>query len=203
MDCSSPGSLSMGFSRQEYWTGLPCPPPGDLPNLGTEPVSLMSPAWGGGFFPTSTTWKALSVGTGLALNPPCPFLQLEEGRQPWLCGESFTLADVSLAVTLHRLKFLGFARRNWGNGKRPNLETYYERVLKRKTFNKVLGHVNNILISAVLPTAFRVAKKRAPKVLGTTLVVGLLAGMGYFAFMLFRKRLGSMILALRPRPNYF
>ncbi|XP_004372573.2 ganglioside-induced differentiation-associated protein 1, partial [Trichechus manatus latirostris] len=55
----------------------------------------------------------------------------EEGRQPWLCGESFTLADVSLAVALHRLKFLGFARRNWGNGKRPNLETYYERVLKR------------------------------------------------------------------------
>ncbi|KAK2095624.1 Ganglioside-induced differentiation-associated protein 1 [Saguinus oedipus] len=95
----------------------------------------------------------------------------KEGHQPWLCGESFTLADVSLAVTLHRLKFLGFARRNWGNGKRPNLETYYERVLKRKTFNKVLGHVNNILISAVLPTAFRVAKKRAPKVLGTTLVV--------------------------------
>ncbi|XP_038203836.1 ganglioside-induced differentiation-associated protein 1 isoform X4 [Arvicola amphibius] len=127
----------------------------------------------------------------------------KEGHQPWLCGESFTLADVSLAVTLHRLKFLGFARRNWGNGKRPNLETYYERVLKRKTFNKVLGHVNNILISAVLPTAFRVAKKRAPKVLGTTLVVGLLAGMGYFAFMLFRRRLGSMILALRPRPNYF
>nr|XP_055142528.1 ganglioside-induced differentiation-associated protein 1 isoform X2 [Symphalangus syndactylus] len=127
----------------------------------------------------------------------------EEGQQPWLCGESFTLADVSLAVTLHRLKFLGFARRNWGNGKRPNLETYYERVLKRKTFNKVLGHVNNILISAVLPTAFRVAKKRAPKVLGTTLVVGLLAGVGYFAFMLFRKRLGSMILPFRPRPNYF
>ncbi|KAL0599204.1 Ganglioside-induced differentiation-associated protein 1 [Plecturocebus cupreus] len=127
----------------------------------------------------------------------------EEGHQPWLCGESFTLADVSLAVTLHRLKFLGFARRNWGNGKRPNLETYYERVLKRKTFNKVLGHVNNILISAVLPTAFRVAKKRAPKVLGTTFVVGLLAGVGYFAFMLFRKRLGSMILTFRPRPNYF
>uniref|UniRef100_D4A5X7 Ganglioside-induced differentiation-associated protein 1 n=2 Tax=Rattus norvegicus TaxID=10116 RepID=D4A5X7_RAT len=127
----------------------------------------------------------------------------DEGNQPWLCGESFTLADVSLAVTLHRLKFLGFARRNWGHGKRPNLESYYERVLKRKTFNKVLGHVNNILISAVLPTAFRVAKKRAPKVLGSTLVVGLLVGMGYFAFMLFRRRLGNMILSLRPRPNYF
>ena len=32
-------SLSMGFSRQEYWSGLPCPPPGDLPNPGIEPVS--------------------------------------------------------------------------------------------------------------------------------------------------------------------
>ena len=31
--------LSMGFSRQEYWSGLPCPPPGDLPNLGIEPRS--------------------------------------------------------------------------------------------------------------------------------------------------------------------
>ena len=31
--------LSMGFSRQEYWSGLPCPPPGDLPNSGIEPRS--------------------------------------------------------------------------------------------------------------------------------------------------------------------
>ena len=36
--------LSMGFSRQEYWSGLPCPPPGDLPNLGIQPKSLTSPA---------------------------------------------------------------------------------------------------------------------------------------------------------------
>ena len=34
-------SLSMGFFRQEYWSGLPCPPPGYLPNLGIEPMSLM------------------------------------------------------------------------------------------------------------------------------------------------------------------
>ena len=38
--------LPMGFSRQEYWGGLPCPPPGDLPHLGMEPASLMSPAIG-------------------------------------------------------------------------------------------------------------------------------------------------------------
>ena len=48
MDCSPPGTSSMEFSRQEYWNGLPCPPPGDLPNPGIEPMSLMSPALTGG-----------------------------------------------------------------------------------------------------------------------------------------------------------
>ena len=43
-------SLSMGFSRQEYWSGLPCPPPEDLPNPGMELKSLSSPASSGGFF---------------------------------------------------------------------------------------------------------------------------------------------------------
>ena len=42
--------LSMGFSRQEYLSAFPFSPPGDLPNLGIEPVSLMSPALAGGFF---------------------------------------------------------------------------------------------------------------------------------------------------------
>ena len=51
--------LSMGFSRQEYWSGLPCPPPGDLPDPGMEPVSLMSPALTGRFFTPSATWEAL------------------------------------------------------------------------------------------------------------------------------------------------
>ena len=50
--------LSMGFSRQEYWSGLPSPPPGNLPNLGIKAGSLMSPALAGGFFTMSTTWEA-------------------------------------------------------------------------------------------------------------------------------------------------
>ena len=50
--------LSVGFSRQEYWSGLPCPPPGNLPDPGIEPTSLMSPALAGGFFTSSTTWGA-------------------------------------------------------------------------------------------------------------------------------------------------
>ena len=37
--------VSMGFSRQEYWSGLPCPPPGDLPDPGTESAPLMSLHW--------------------------------------------------------------------------------------------------------------------------------------------------------------
>ena len=45
--------LSMGFSRQGYWSGLPCPPPGDLPDQGIEPGALKSPALTGEFFPTS------------------------------------------------------------------------------------------------------------------------------------------------------
>ena len=47
--------LSMGFSRQEYWSGLPCPPPRDHPYPGIKPTSLMSPALAGGLFTTSTT----------------------------------------------------------------------------------------------------------------------------------------------------
>ena len=50
--------LSMGFSRQEYWSGLPCPPPGDLSNTVIKPISPVSPALAGGFFTTSTTWEA-------------------------------------------------------------------------------------------------------------------------------------------------
>ena len=52
--------LSMGFSKQEYWSGLPCPPPGDLPTPEIESISLMSSALAGGFFTSSTTWEALT-----------------------------------------------------------------------------------------------------------------------------------------------
>ena len=51
--------LSMGFLRQEYWSGLLCPPPGDLPDPGTEAVSRMFPTLAGGFFTTNATWEAL------------------------------------------------------------------------------------------------------------------------------------------------
>ena len=55
-------SLSMGFSRQEYWSGLPYPPPEDLPDPGNEPASLKSPTLASKFFTTSATWETDLIG---------------------------------------------------------------------------------------------------------------------------------------------
>ena len=55
--CQAP--LSIGFSRQEYGSGLPCPSPGNLPNPGIELMSLMSLALASSIFTTSTTWDTL------------------------------------------------------------------------------------------------------------------------------------------------
>ena len=51
---------SVGLSRQEYWSGLPCPPPGDFPKAGIEPC-LLGPALSGGFFIINATWEAHHV----------------------------------------------------------------------------------------------------------------------------------------------
>ena len=77
----------LGFSRQEYWNGLPYPPPGDLPNPGIEPVSFMSPALAGRFFTTGATWEAPGrVLHKLSLVPSQPgvacVLFWESSRQP-------------------------------------------------------------------------------------------------------------------------
>ena len=58
MDCGLPGSSVHGVLQQEYFSGLPFPPPGDLPDPGIEPMCLKSPAVAGGFFTTGTTWEA-------------------------------------------------------------------------------------------------------------------------------------------------
>jgi len=56
--------LSMEFSRQEYWSGVPYPPPGDLPDPGVEPVTLASPALAGVFFTTAPPGKSPFVMLG-------------------------------------------------------------------------------------------------------------------------------------------
>ena len=67
--------LSMGFPRQEYWSRLPFPPSGDLPDPGIEPMSCKSPELAGRFFSTSVTWEA-----HWALRQPQIRARMEEGR---------------------------------------------------------------------------------------------------------------------------
>ena len=68
MGCQAP--LSMGFSRQEYWSGLPFPHPGDLPNPGIKH------ALAGGFFTTTTNWDAAAAAAAAAAKSlqSCPTL---------------------------------------------------------------------------------------------------------------------------------
>ena len=77
---------TMGSFRQEYWSGLPFPPPGDLPEPGIEPTSVTSPALAGGFFITSITWEAKCH-----LGKWGPVLSLNWGRV------HSKLADITLA----------------------------------------------------------------------------------------------------------
>ena len=57
MDCSVPGSSFHGILQAQYWSGLPCSPPGSLPDPETESLSLMSLALAGGFFTTEPPGK--------------------------------------------------------------------------------------------------------------------------------------------------
>ena len=61
--------LSMEFSRQEYWSRLPFPTPGDFPNPEVEFMSPVSPTLAGEFFTTSATWKALATKDHRDSNP--------------------------------------------------------------------------------------------------------------------------------------
>ena len=77
--CQAP--LSTGFSKQEHWSGLPCPPSGDLCVPGIEPTSLTSPALAGGFLITTVTWEAPIFWIqapnqicGLGMFSPLPFV---------------------------------------------------------------------------------------------------------------------------------
>ena len=85
--------LSMGFSQQEYWSGLPFPPPGDLLHPGIEPESPVLPALAGRFFTTSTNWEA----------PVFDFL----ARIPGM-GGSFAISPVQPVAKWTGLAFLFF-----------------------------------------------------------------------------------------------
>ena len=78
--CQAP--LSKGFSRQEYWSGLPFPSPGDLSHPGIELHLFMSPALAGRFFTTSATWEALWYFTELPILCEILFNEQSQPGQP-------------------------------------------------------------------------------------------------------------------------
>ena len=91
--------LSMEFFKQEYWSGLPCFPPGDLPNPEIEPESLVSLARAGGFFTTSATREAHVSASACVRIHVCPSVCMSVSGwgciclylHPWVC------------VSLHKL----------------------------------------------------------------------------------------------------
>ena len=83
IECSPQAPLSMGFSKKEYWSGLPFPTPRNLPNPGIEASSLVCSALAGGFFTTSTTWIEQTV------TPPAVAWIMPTW---WWSGQRFCLA---------------------------------------------------------------------------------------------------------------
>ena len=67
MDCNPQAPLSMGFPRQEYWSGLPFPSLGDLPDPGIKPTS---PVLTGGFFTTESPGKPIYIHMYMQMTPP-------------------------------------------------------------------------------------------------------------------------------------
>ena len=109
--------LSTGFSRHIYWNGLPCPTPGDLPDPGTEPSSLIFLALEGGFFITGTTWEALRY-VILPSICPCHSLCLEypvlaNSILPFkIQARKFSFYEALLNVSFSRIRYHGFKKKN-------------------------------------------------------------------------------------------
>jgi len=99
MDCSPQAPLPMGFSRQEYWSELSHPPPGDLPDPGIKPVSLTSPALVGRFFTTLSQFSQqpweLRIPPSLPPSPPLLPLSLF----PFLSSYLFSLFLYTMLFT--------------------------------------------------------------------------------------------------------
>ena len=95
--------VSMAFSRQEHWSGLPCPPPGDLPDLVVEPASPVSPALAGGFFNSEPPGKL----------PPHVFPAIYAGgAASW----SHPLSHGKVTSTCGRLKERWWFKKKKGDG---------------------------------------------------------------------------------------
>ena len=83
--------LSMGFSRQGYWSGLSFLPPGDLADPGVKPTSLSSPALAHGFFTTGATWEAHFIQVVCISQSHTPLLASTSSRFPLVTTSLFSI----------------------------------------------------------------------------------------------------------------
>ena len=89
--------MSMGFSWEEYWSGLPWPSPGDLSKPGIEPMSLMSPALAGGFFTTSTIWEAPFT---IQFSSVQSLSRVRLFATPWITAHQASLSNTNVRSSL-------------------------------------------------------------------------------------------------------
>ena len=115
MDCSLPGSSVHGIFRQEYWSGLPFPPPGDLPNAGIKPVS---PALAGVCFGTVPPGKSHVEKRPTLIHGLC-------AQSLQSCPTLWTLWPVAHLAPLS----MGFSRQEWRGYRKfqiPQYPTYFQ-----------------------------------------------------------------------------
>lgn len=89
-----------------------------------------------------------------------------EDSNSWLCGGSFTIADVSLGVLLHRLQQLGLEKHFWGKNKKPYISKYFARIVKRKSFENSLPSKTATIKAAwaKLPYSYKICAVSIPTV---------------------------------------
>ena len=96
--------LSLVFSRQEYWGGLPCPLPGDLPDSGIERAFFTSPALTGRIFTTRSTWEVFYTWTSFSyLYTWTETLALPEFQACWPLGWNYTIRSPDMQASRVRL----------------------------------------------------------------------------------------------------
>ena len=105
-----PAPLSMGFSRQEYWSGLPCSPSGDLPDPGIELSSLTSPALEGRFFMTSANWEACYVSISVSISS---YIHTYILLLFLPCSTLSNIVPHWVPVRLHEIRFIYGKPRAW------------------------------------------------------------------------------------------
>ena len=100
----------MEFSRQEYWTELPCPPPGDLPNPDIKPASFMSPALSGRFFTIKTTWEVQIQKYKISYLCTCTYTHTHTHTHTYIIVFRFFTNKVTITILM-----LFFVKVKWHN----------------------------------------------------------------------------------------